>query len=127
MPLEPPGRKLSVAFSTPPKIRSGAPVVAPIQVKGLAPGQTARVTLAAVDEGILRLTKHKTPDPAAFYFGKPAFTLAYRDDYGRLLDPNLGAATAADIETLGEEVRRRVFAQSGVRLEWEIRRIGETA
>ena len=40
---------------------------------------------------------------------------------------NLGAATAADIETLGEEVRRRVFAQSGVRLEWEIRRIGETA
>ena len=40
---------------------------------------------------------------------------------------NLGSATAADIEALGEEVRRRVFAQSGVRLEWEIRRIGETA
>jgi UDP-N-acetylmuramate dehydrogenase len=40
---------------------------------------------------------------------------------------NLGAATAADIEALGEEVRRRVFAQSGVRLEWEIRRIGEPA
>ena len=38
---------------------------------------------------------------------------------------NLGAATAADIEALGEEVRRRVFEQSGVRLEWEIRRIGE--
>ena len=37
---------------------------------------------------------------------------------------NLGAATAADIEVLGEEVRRRVFAHSGVRLEWEIRRIG---
>ena len=40
---------------------------------------------------------------------------------------NLGAATAADIEALGEEVRRRVFEQSGVRLEWEIRRIGEGA
>jgi UDP-N-acetylmuramate dehydrogenase len=39
---------------------------------------------------------------------------------------NLGAASAADIEALGEEVRRRVFEQSGVRLEWEIRRIGET-
>ena len=37
---------------------------------------------------------------------------------------NLGAATAANIEALGEEVRRRVFAHSGVRLEWEIRRIG---
>jgi UDP-N-acetylmuramate dehydrogenase len=40
---------------------------------------------------------------------------------------NLGDATAVDIENLGEEVRRRVFEQSGVRLEWEIRRIGEAA
>jgi len=37
---------------------------------------------------------------------------------------NTGTATAADIETLGEEVRRRVFGQFGVTLEWEIRRIG---
>jgi UDP-N-acetylmuramate dehydrogenase len=40
---------------------------------------------------------------------------------------NTGDATAADIETLGEEVRRRVREQSGVQLEWEIRRIGEKA
>jgi len=40
---------------------------------------------------------------------------------------NLGAATAADIEALGEEVRRRVLAQSGVQLMWEIKRIGEAA
>ena len=39
---------------------------------------------------------------------------------------NLGAATAADIESLGEEVRSRVFKRSGVLLQWEIRRIGET-
>jgi UDP-N-acetylmuramate dehydrogenase len=38
---------------------------------------------------------------------------------------NTGDATATDIEALGEEVRRRVFEHSGVRLEWEIRRIGE--
>jgi UDP-N-acetylmuramate dehydrogenase len=37
---------------------------------------------------------------------------------------NTGEATAADIEALGEEVRRRVLEHSGVRLEWEIRRIG---
>ena len=37
---------------------------------------------------------------------------------------NSGNATAADIEGLGEEVRRRVFAASGVDLEWEIHRIG---
>ncbi len=38
---------------------------------------------------------------------------------------NFGDATAADIEGLGEEVRRRVLEHSGVQLEWEIRRIGE--
>src|SRR5581483_3039988 len=38
---------------------------------------------------------------------------------------NTGSATAADIEELGEDVRRRVFAASGVTLEWEIHRIGK--
>jgi UDP-N-acetylmuramate dehydrogenase len=37
---------------------------------------------------------------------------------------NSGNATAADIEGLGEEVRRRVFDKFGITLEWEIRRIG---
>jgi UDP-N-acetylmuramate dehydrogenase len=40
---------------------------------------------------------------------------------------NTGNATAADIEGLGEEVRRRVYATSGVALTWEIRRIGVPA
>ena len=37
---------------------------------------------------------------------------------------NLGSATSADIEALGEEVRRRVLENSGITLEWEIQRIG---
>ena len=40
---------------------------------------------------------------------------------------NLGDATAAEIEALGEEVRDRVRAQSGVELEWEIARVGVSA
>lgn len=40
---------------------------------------------------------------------------------------NTGSATAADIEGLGEEVRRRVAESSGVTLEWEIRRVGRHA
>jgi UDP-N-acetylmuramate dehydrogenase len=40
---------------------------------------------------------------------------------------NVGGATAADIETLGETVRKRVNENSGVELEWEIKRIGEAA
>ncbi|MDO9711254.1 UDP-N-acetylmuramate dehydrogenase [Paracraurococcus lichenis] len=38
---------------------------------------------------------------------------------------NTGGATAAELEALGEQVRTRVLAQSGVTLEWEIKRIGE--
>jgi UDP-N-acetylmuramate dehydrogenase len=37
---------------------------------------------------------------------------------------NLGCASSADIEALGEEVRSRVEAQSGILLEWEIERVG---
>ena len=37
---------------------------------------------------------------------------------------NLGKASSAEIEALGEEVRRRVFETSGIMLEWEIQRVG---
>lgn len=40
---------------------------------------------------------------------------------------NTGGATAADLEELGEEVRKKVFNHSGVQLEWEIMRIGDPA
>ncbi|MFK8250243.1 UDP-N-acetylmuramate dehydrogenase [Ancylobacter terrae] len=40
---------------------------------------------------------------------------------------NTGGASAADVEALGEDVRRRVKAHSGVELEWEIKRIGVAA
>lgn len=38
---------------------------------------------------------------------------------------NTGTATAADLEGLGEEVRKKVFQHSGIELQWEIKRIGE--
>ena len=40
---------------------------------------------------------------------------------------NTGAATAADIEGLGEDVRKRVRDATGIELEWEIRRVGEAS
>jgi UDP-N-acetylmuramate dehydrogenase len=38
---------------------------------------------------------------------------------------NTGNASAADLENLGEEVRRRVKEDSGVELRWEIKRVGD--
>ncbi|NHQ72883.1 UDP-N-acetylmuramate dehydrogenase [Roseovarius gahaiensis] len=40
---------------------------------------------------------------------------------------NTGDATAHDLESLGEEVRKRVFQNSGIELHWEIMRVGEPA
>ncbi len=40
---------------------------------------------------------------------------------------NAGGATAADLENLGEEVRKKVYEASGLTLEWEIMRVGEPA
>jgi len=102
VPLDPKGRKLTVDIGTPGKIDSNAPVEVPVHVRGLAFGQSAHVTVAAVDQGILALTKFASPDPADWYFGKRAMTVDYRDDYGRLLDPNLGAP--ANVNFGGDEL-----------------------
>ena len=96
VPMEQPGRKLTVTLATPQILDSKAPVIVPLTVKGLGMGEKAHVTLAAVDEGVLRLTHQKNPDPIGWYFGKRALGVSYRDDYGRLLNPNLGAAGAVN-------------------------------
>jgi hypothetical protein len=105
VPLDPRGRKLTVDLATPDKIDSKAEVVVPLKVNGLGLGQSAHVTVAAVDEGILRLTKAASPDPAAWYFGKRALQVDYRDDYARILDANLGAPANVDFggDQLGGE------------------------
>lgn len=40
---------------------------------------------------------------------------------------NTGNASAAELEELGEKVRKKVYQQTGIQLEWEIRRVGEAA
>jgi len=40
---------------------------------------------------------------------------------------NAGGASAADLEELGEEVRKKVLQHSGISLEWEIMRVGDKA
>ena len=102
VPLDPQSRKLTVALDTPEKLNSKATLDVPITIHGAGFGGRARVTLAAVDEGILQLTKFKSPDPLKWFFGKKALTVDYRDDYGRILDANLGAP--ANVSFGGDEV-----------------------
>ncbi|MBL8555872.1 MAG: alpha-2-macroglobulin family protein [Phenylobacterium sp.] len=91
VPLDPKDRKLAVDIGTPTKQHAKARLDVPLTIKGQPVGAKVRVTVAAVDEGILRLTRFQSPDPVKWYFGKRALRVDLRDDYGRLLDPNLGA------------------------------------
>lgn len=63
-----------------------------VNITAQGPTDDAWVQLAAVDEGILLLTGFKSPDPVEYFFGKRRLGVELRDDYGRLLDPNQGAA-----------------------------------
>ncbi|ESQ90443.1 alpha-2-macroglobulin family protein [Asticcacaulis benevestitus] len=99
VPLDPKSRKLGLKVlasdqpQRPQTDKNGRNFIdVPVQVSGVKLGDRARVSVAVVDQGILNLTKFKSPDPVGWYFGKRALGVDYNDDYGRLLDPNLGAA-----------------------------------
>ena len=88
-------RTLSVALHAPDRIRPQRDVNVPVHVGNIPAGAQAYVTLAAVDEGILQLTRFQSPDPVGYLFGKRALGVTMRDDYGKLLD---GSADPGQIQ-----------------------------
>ncbi len=83
--LDPALRTLAVQIAAPEKVMPRQRIEVPIRVAN-AQGPEAYVTMAAVDEGILQLTRYRTPNPADYYFGKRRLGIGMRDDYGKLLD-----------------------------------------
>ncbi len=83
-------RTLTPLIGGPDKITPRQRVTLPVTVKGLESGETAYLTLAAVDEGILQLTDFKSPDPVTYYFGKRRLGVGMHDDYGRLIKAEKG-------------------------------------
>ncbi|HRE43489.1 MAG TPA: alpha-2-macroglobulin family protein, partial [Terricaulis sp.] len=67
----------------------------PVSVRNVPRGERVRVAIAMVDEGILGLTRYQSPNPVEHFFGRRALGVELRDDYGRLLNPNLGAPAVA--------------------------------
>lgn len=89
--VDQPKRRLSVAFDLPSAARSGKPLSIPFQVTdGNGKPRQARLTVAAVDEGILRMTGFESPDPTSLLFGKRRMAVEFRDVYGRVIDARRG-------------------------------------
>ena len=87
-------RTLTPIIGGPKVILPRQQVVIPVTIKGLADGEQAYLTLAAVDEGILQLTDFDSPNPDDFYFAKRMLGVGMRDDYGRLIKPEKGEVGA---------------------------------
>jgi uncharacterized protein YfaS (alpha-2-macroglobulin family) len=89
--VDPAGRKLNVEIAAPQEMRPRQTLDVEVQLANLPAGTEAVVTLAAVDLGILNLTRYETPDPEAYYFGRRRLGVAIRDLYNSLIDRMQGA------------------------------------
>ena len=88
--VDPGSRRIEVSIGTPERVRPSRRLEVPIRLTGA--GEGATLTLAAVDEGILRLTRFASPDPVGHVMGKRRLGTDIRDDYGRLIPPPEGEA-----------------------------------
>ena len=81
---------MNLALNAPDVIRPRGEHVFTVDVANAPRGEKVWMNFAAVDEGILQLTKYKSPDAAGHFFAKKALGATLRDDYARILNPNLG-------------------------------------
>ncbi|MEA2955532.1 MAG: alpha-2-macroglobulin, partial [Alphaproteobacteria bacterium] len=84
-------RTLALEMPLPDLSRPNSALRIPVKVGGLAPGEDARIVVAAVDVGILNLTNYKPPAPDDYYLGQRRLTADIRDLYGQLIDGMQGA------------------------------------
>ena len=89
--VDPGQRLLRTKVEVPAEAAPRGPLPVAVKVDGLAAGEAAWVTIAAVDQGILNLTRFTPPDPAGYYFGQRKLGVGIRDVYGRLIDGLNGA------------------------------------
>ncbi len=101
IPLDMSRRTFDLTIRAPEVARPGREQLVTIDIGG-GPREPVFLTLAAVDEGILRLTKFQSPDPVDWYFGQKSLQVQLYDDYGRLLDPNMGVP--AEVRSGGDQL-----------------------
>jgi uncharacterized protein YfaS (alpha-2-macroglobulin family) len=87
LPIDTADRKLVVKLDLPDRIKPRQTIKIPVTVAG-ATTAPAYLTLAAVDQGILQLTRFRSPAPSEHYLGKRRLAVDIRDDYARLIEAN---------------------------------------
>ncbi|MDX1399897.1 MAG: alpha-2-macroglobulin family protein, partial [Oceanospirillum sp.] len=90
LPLDRTDRSLQVSTELPEKWLPNQTVEARLKIADSTgqPVQKAWVTLAAVDVGILSITRFETPEPADFFFAKRSYQVKHHDMYADLIELN---------------------------------------
>ncbi len=88
--VDPGDHRLTARFLNDAEATPRQTMTADLEIEGARPGDAVYATIAAVDVGILNLTRFKAPDPDGHYFGQRRLGMEIRDLYGRLIDPLLG-------------------------------------
>ncbi len=91
VPVDPGARDLDMTFTGPDESAPRGPLDGSVKFAGLAAGETAYVTVAAVDVGVLNVTGFDAPQPEDWYFGQRRLGADFRDVYGRLINGLDGA------------------------------------
>ena len=107
---EPLRRTLTVTLDAPAVTEPRRTVTVPVTVRDAAgallpAGDSAYLTLAAVDEAVLQVTDQPLPDPVSYYLGQRRLAVELRDVYGRLLEPAKTDAPAPAHGTAPEKKR----------------------
>ena len=89
--IDPGAKALSAVVEVAAEVAPRGPMEVAVKLEGVAAGDTAYATIAAVDVGILNLTSFASPDPKGHYFGQRKLGVGIRDIYGRLIDGLNGA------------------------------------
>ena len=90
LPLDRDNRRLNLTIDAPEKVLPEKVTTITVSADDLK-GETAIVTLAAVDAGVLSITDFKTPDPFAFYFSQHEYAASLYDAYGKIIEGVEGA------------------------------------
>ncbi len=85
VPMDRADRRVDVALEAPAQARPEQPLPVTVSAPALK-GQTAWVTVSAVDVGILNITRFPVPDAAAFFFAPRRLGVEARDLYGRVIE-----------------------------------------
>ncbi len=84
--IDPGAHQLAASIEAPDTAKPRGPLEVTVNVDGVAEGDSAYVTLAAIDQGILNLTDFADPDPSDHFFGQRRLGMGLRDVYGKLID-----------------------------------------